>query len=178
MFTYNHSLMKSNNYGNSVFQHDLSKQPNDQLFNLRAMVIWTIHDYLGYGLLSGCAYQGYKACPLCGLDITSRYSKPFLKCVYCGSQRWLPEDHPYWHPRNKKHFDNKVEYKSHPLMPTTKEILSRATTTTTWIDSGFAHGAQGDPSKDHGVKRRSILYDLPYLGVSIYYFCYRSYLTC
>jgi hypothetical protein len=53
-------------------------------------------------------------------------------------------------------------------MPTTKEILSRAaTTTTTWIDSGFAHGAHGDPSKDHGVKRRSILYDLPYFGVSI-----------
>jgi hypothetical protein len=52
-------------------------------------------------------------------------------------------------------------------MPTTKEILSWATPTTAWIDSGFAHGAQGDPSKDHGVKRRSILYDLPYFGVSI-----------
>jgi hypothetical protein len=62
---------------------DLSKQPNDQLFNLCAMVIWTIHDYPGYGLLSRCAYQGYKACPLCGPYITSSYSKPFLKCVYC-----------------------------------------------------------------------------------------------
>jgi hypothetical protein len=40
---------------------DLSKQPNDQLFNLWAMVIWTIHDYPGYGLLSGCAYLRYKA---------------------------------------------------------------------------------------------------------------------
>jgi hypothetical protein len=66
----------------------------------------------------------------------------------------------------KKHFDNKVEYKSRPLMPTTEEILSHAVATT-WIDSGFAHGAQGDPSKDHGVKRRSIIYDLPYFGVSI-----------
>jgi len=55
---------------------DLSKQLNDQLFNLRAMVIWTIHNYLRYGLLSGCAYQGYKACLLCGPNITSRYSKP------------------------------------------------------------------------------------------------------
>jgi hypothetical protein len=64
---------------------DLSKQPNDQLFNLRAMVIWTIHDYPGYGLFLGCAYQGYKACPLCGLDITSRYFKPLFKCVYCES---------------------------------------------------------------------------------------------
>ncbi len=67
----------------------------------------------------------------------------------------------------QKHFDNKVEYKLHPLMPTTEEILSHATRTSTWIDNGFAHGAQGDPSKDHGVKRRSILYDLPYFGVRI-----------
>ncbi len=60
---------------------DLLKQPNDQLFNLRAMVR-TIHDYPGYGLLSGCAYQGYKACPLCGPDITSRYFKSVKKlCV-------------------------------------------------------------------------------------------------
>jgi hypothetical protein len=41
----------------SVLAWDFSKQPNDQLFNLWAMVIWTIHDYPGYGLLSGCAYQ-------------------------------------------------------------------------------------------------------------------------
>jgi len=95
------------------------------------------------------------------------YFKPLKKCVYCGFQKWLPEDHLYRHLGNKKHFDNKVEYKSHPLMPTTKEILSWATTTTTWINSGFAHGAQGDPSKDHGVKRRSIFYDLSYFGVSI-----------
>jgi hypothetical protein len=59
-----------------VLAWDLSKQPNDQLFNLRAMVIWTINDYPRNGLFSGCAYQGYKACPLCELDITSRYSKP------------------------------------------------------------------------------------------------------
>jgi hypothetical protein len=52
-------------------------------------------------------------------------------------------------------------------MPTTEEMLSQAATTIAWIDSRFAHGAQGDPSKDHGVKRRSILYDLPYFGVSI-----------
>ncbi len=59
-----------------VLTWDLSKQPNDQLFNLRPMVIWTIHDYPRYGLLSRCAYQGHKACPLCGPNITSRYSKP------------------------------------------------------------------------------------------------------
>jgi hypothetical protein len=69
-----------------------------------------------------------------------------------------------------------VEYKSCPLMPTTEEILSWVVATTTWIDSGFAHGAQGDPSKDHGVKERSIIYDLLYFGVNI--LLYRSYLAC
>jgi hypothetical protein len=39
-----------------VLAWDLSKQLNDQLFNLWAMVIWTIHYYPGYGLPSGCAY--------------------------------------------------------------------------------------------------------------------------
>jgi hypothetical protein len=51
-------------------------------------------------------------------------------------------------------------------MPTTEKILSRVVATT-WIDGGFAHGAQGDPSKDHGVKIRSILYDLHYFGTSM-----------
>jgi hypothetical protein len=55
-------------------------------------------------------------------------------------------------------------------MPITEEILSRDVVITTWIDSGFAHGAQGDPLKDHGVKRRSIIYDLPYFGVNILLF--------
>jgi hypothetical protein len=52
-------------------------------------------------------------------------------------------------------------------MPTTEEILSQVVATITWIDSGFAHGAQGDPSKDHGVKKKSILFYLPYFEVSI-----------
>jgi hypothetical protein len=49
-------------------------------------------------------------------------------------------------------------------MPTTKEILSWAMTTTTWIDSGFAHGAQGNPSKDRGVKRGQFFMTFLILG--------------
>jgi hypothetical protein len=48
-----------------------------------------------------------------------------------------------------------------------EETLARVTETTMWLDDGFKHGTQGDPSKEHGVKRRSILYDFPYFVVSI-----------
>ncbi len=75
--------------------------------------------------------------------------------MYCGSHRWLLEAHPYQHLRNKKYFDNKVELKLRPPIPKTDDIL-----TTTWREVGHAHGAQGDPSKNHGVKQRSVLYNL------------------
>ncbi len=52
-------------------------------------------------------------------------------------------------------------------MPTIEETLACAAEITTWLDVGFKHGAQGNPSKEHGVKRRLILYNLPYFTVSI-----------
>ncbi len=148
-----------------ILAWDFSIGPNDWLFNLQTMVLWTISDFSRYGMFLKCTLQGYKACPLCGLNITSRYSKPLRKCAYCGSRRWLPEDHPYQQAQNKKHFDNNVEHKLQPLMPTTKEILALVVQTT-WLEAGHAHGAQGDPLKNHGVKWRLVFYNLTYFGVT------------
>jgi hypothetical protein len=30
------------------------------------MLIWTIHDFLGYGIVVGVAHQGFVACLICG----------------------------------------------------------------------------------------------------------------
>ncbi|KAL0551968.1 hypothetical protein IC582_011061 [Cucumis melo] len=38
---------------------------NEELFNLRSVLLWTINDFLAYGNLSGCSVKGYKACPIC-----------------------------------------------------------------------------------------------------------------
>ncbi len=51
-------------------------------FVLKAMLMWTIHDFLGYGLVSGCQHQGYKACPPCGSSTMSRWSKELGKAVF------------------------------------------------------------------------------------------------
>lgn len=37
-----------------------------KLFNLQAILMWTIHDYSAYGLISSCSTKGYIACPKCG----------------------------------------------------------------------------------------------------------------
>ncbi|KAL0541386.1 hypothetical protein IC582_021428 [Cucumis melo] len=38
---------------------------NEELFNLRTVLLWTINDFPAYGNLSGCSVKGYKACPIC-----------------------------------------------------------------------------------------------------------------
>ena len=46
---------------------DNSKTRHRKVFNLRAILMWTMHDYPGYGDVSKFNTQGYHACPICGL---------------------------------------------------------------------------------------------------------------
>ncbi|GJR45615.1 retrovirus-related pol polyprotein from transposon TNT 1-94 [Tanacetum coccineum] len=48
-----------------VDTYDVSTKDN---FNLRAVVLWTINDYLALGTLCGCPYSGFKGCVVCGKD--------------------------------------------------------------------------------------------------------------
>lgn len=36
-----------------------------EYFQLQAMLMWGIHDFPAYGMLSGRTTQGYYACPVC-----------------------------------------------------------------------------------------------------------------
>ncbi|KAL0540929.1 hypothetical protein IC582_020954 [Cucumis melo] len=44
---------------------------NEELFNLRTVLLWTINDFPAYGNLSRCSVKGYKACPICEDNISS-----------------------------------------------------------------------------------------------------------
>ncbi|CAM6084235.1 unnamed protein product [Calypogeia fissa] len=46
------------------------------VFNLKGICMWTMHDYPGYGFVSGLQIQGYKACSTCGpsLEDMAKYS--------------------------------------------------------------------------------------------------------
>lgn len=54
------------------------------LFNLKAILLWTINDFSAYGNLAGCCVKGKKACPLCGVNTHSRWLNHSRKIVYMG----------------------------------------------------------------------------------------------
>jgi hypothetical protein len=41
------------------------KEVGSRAFKLRAILLWTIHNFPGYGTVVGVAHQGYAACPVC-----------------------------------------------------------------------------------------------------------------
>ena len=57
---------------NGIPAYNVSSAPGIGKFTLKAMPMWTIHDYPAYGLISGCATKGYQGC-VCGLSVDSRY---------------------------------------------------------------------------------------------------------
>jgi hypothetical protein len=66
----------------------------------------------------------------------------------------------------KAHFDGQFEFQNKPMTVTIEEQLRRIAKMKEWLEDGNSEGSRGDPSKVHGVKRRSTLYDLPYWKVN------------
>ena len=65
----------------------------------------------------------------------------------------------------KEHFNGREEDRGKPNVVTAEEQVNRANEYRNWLDEGNKEGGAGDPSKVHGVKRRSILHNLPYWKV-------------
>ena len=49
-----------------------SKKRRHKIFNVWALLMWTKHDFYGYGDVSKYSVQGYHACPLCGPKVQAR----------------------------------------------------------------------------------------------------------
>jgi len=67
----------------------------------------------------------------------------------------------------KYHFDGQIETHNKPKNVTVEEQLAWAKEYQDWLNMGNKHNGVDDPSKEHGVKRRSVLYDLPYWKVNM-----------
>ncbi|XP_074374547.1 uncharacterized protein LOC141714955 [Apium graveolens] len=85
------------------------------VFTLKAVLMWTVNDFPGYGNLSGCINKGYKACPVYGDNVVARYLSHSRKMCYLGHRRYLDEHHPY--RRQQIAFDGQQElgYAPEPL---------------------------------------------------------------
>ena len=92
-----------------VQAQDVTKDLGLRVFTLRAMLLWTIHDFPGYGTVGGFAHQGYAGCPCCGCNLGAEYSVELGKHTLASTRRWLPEGHPYRSHGMKQHFNGFVE---------------------------------------------------------------------
>ncbi|GKE77155.1 reverse transcriptase domain-containing protein, partial [Tanacetum coccineum] len=71
---------------------------------MRAMVLWTINDFLARSSLSGWSGQGYKACPTCNEDTPS--VRVLGKTAYVDHRRFLKKPHKW---RRSIELNGKIE---------------------------------------------------------------------
>jgi hypothetical protein len=142
---------------------DAAKYRDSDWFNLQAILLWTIHDFLAYRIVAGCVTKGYKSCPMCGPGTISRRSVALKKNLNDNqARRWLPSDH---HWRSSLGFDGKEEFRCPPDLVSGEDVLCWGQVREAWKEDGGAP-AGSDPVRQYGIKKVSELYQLPYWMVS------------
>lgn len=143
---------------------DMSK-PVDQgrQFKLRAMLIWTIHDYPAYTLISGQTGKGYAGCPVCGEGTFAEHSTHTHKTVFLGNRRWLRQDHRWRAARAA--FNGRLNHNEAPPRQSGLTVIQRGAWRASYLELGGRPNARHDPVKQTGVKRISIFFNLPYWEV-------------
>lgn len=145
---------------------DASKPYNQSFHYLRAVLMFTIHDYPAYGIVAGLVTKGYKECVCCGPHTICRRSKYLSKNVWDNQHRmYLPEVHPL--RDNEVHFRGRAEHRVAPPRMTGTETRHCGEERERWLREGGVIGAADDPVKVHGVKRLSALFTLPYWEVRV-----------
>lgn len=149
-----------------VWVYDALAREGKHWFLMRAVCLYTVSDFPALGLISGCATKGYVACPHCGPNTRGRYSHALRKTTYeCQHRKWLGTGHPFREAADA--FDGFPEYGETPPSVTPTQILEWARERDNWLQDGRRVRA-ADPVRRTGIKRRSLLYDLPYWEVLIF----------
>jgi hypothetical protein len=97
-----------------VATYDVAEDLGSRIFTVRGVLLWTIHDFPGYGTVGGFAHQGYAACPWCGPELGAQHSIELGKQTYSGTRRWLASDHKYRSLNMKDNFNSEVENRPKP----------------------------------------------------------------
>ena len=149
-------------YYHGVKTFDASKS---EIFDLRAAILCTIHDFPGLGYTHGCATQGEVACPECHSFTCSLQLKKGSKYCYMGHRRFLSSNHKF--RSDEKLFDGKSEHRTAPI-PLTGEEIDDLTAN---LETSFGKdpAAKKTTKRKHKegespplYKRRSVWFKLPY----------------
>jgi hypothetical protein len=112
--------------------YDMTKDLGDKTFQLQRVLMWTIHDFPGYGTVGEFAHQGYAACPWYGPDPGAEHSIDLEKQTYSGMRRWLLENHKYRSPGMREYFNGKVDNRQQPRAVSVNEQLQHAAYYEVW----------------------------------------------
>ncbi|XP_021767736.1 uncharacterized protein LOC110732126 [Chenopodium quinoa] len=133
-----------------------------ETFNMRAVLMWTISDFLVYANLSGWSTKGAKACPNCHKDTNSEWLKHGHKWCYMCHRVFLEPDHKW--RLNKRFFSKKVERRAPPNPLSGNDALEQL--------HGYPNVEFGKDNKGkrkrgeryivHQWKKISVFFQLPY----------------
>ncbi|XP_013608060.1 PREDICTED: uncharacterized protein LOC106314786 [Brassica oleracea var. oleracea] len=144
---------------------DYSQQQN---FNMRAVLMWTISDFPAYGMLSGWTTHERLSCPHC-MDRTDAFQlkNGRKSCWFDCHRRFLPPHHTY--RKNKKLFrKNKVVHVPPPVMQPGASLLEQIDyygAKETCKVGGNWHTPPNMPdgyTASHNWHKKSIFWELPY----------------
>ncbi|CAK8538606.1 unnamed protein product [Lathyrus sativus] len=125
-----------------------------QTFQMRAALLWTISDFLGYAMLSGWSTKGKLACPCCNYNTNSIYLNYSKKVCYMDHRVFLPENHKY--RSNARNFNGSKEDRPPPELLTWEEISNKLK----YVNNSF--GRLQKKSNTGPWKKKSIFFELPY----------------
>ncbi|XP_061363146.1 uncharacterized protein LOC133306783 [Gastrolobium bilobum] len=136
----------------------------NEVFRMKAALIWTISDFPGLGILSGWNTYTKFACPTCNIDATSCRLKYSKKWCFMGHRRFLERGHKF--RLMKKHFDGTIEERDPPIMLSGSEILKQLDD----INVTFGSNLESNSRRKRGRsedrpkqwRKKSIFFDLPY----------------
>jgi hypothetical protein len=130
---------------------------------MRAALMWTINDFLAYGMVFGWSTHGKLACPYCmennkAFTLTNGGKASFFDY----HRRFLPHNHRYRKNR-KDFFIGRVENDVAPLRLSSEELFD-VVSEYGEIVFGLQSGKQKFPGfgLTHNWVKRSIFWELPY----------------
>ena len=126
---------------------DVSDENENRNFVLKAILMWCIHDYPTYGLVSRQVTKGYRGCMECGPTVTTRRSVVLGKNLYLGHRRYLNWSHPY--RRLRRAFDGTEERRAPPCPLTGRDIMRHAHGRERWLNASKDNKPGGENDSVH-----------------------------
>ena len=127
-----------------------------QKFNLRVAYLWSVHDFMAYGIFAGWSCHGRLTCPICGSDTDCfRLANGGKICYFDCHRRFLARKHAFREQRNAFRKDTVVR-KGPPKRlsgPEIADMLSKLVPT--------ADGFEGF-GEEHNWTHICGLWELPY----------------